>query len=164
MLLRLPKSWCKLLILLQNIYTKWTKLTWKKMCKAWKNVKYVCVSHTIIWNIQLYDMENHSHTSNEFNPSKKATKKKKQRKIPPLDLPMCQQLWWLDAGHHRSTCDHRTTRIFGPPNWGYPRPTYSGVREGLVLGKMKRWLFHWHVSGWGRGPQCINVIKLMSWW
>lgn len=62
-------------------------------------------------------------------------RKKKQRKIPPLDLPMCQQLWWLDAGHHRSTCDHRTTRILGPANWGYPWPTYGGAREGLGLEK-----------------------------
>lgn len=123
----------------------------------------MCVSHTIIWNIQLYDMENHSHTSTEFNPSKKATKKKKQRKIPPLDLPMCQPLWWLDAGHHRSTCDHRTTRILGPPNWGYPRPTYSGVREGLGLGKMD--MYYFTACLWvGEGPpmyKCYQIDELM---
>lgn len=80
---------------------------------------------------------------------------------------MCQQLWWLDAGHHQSTCDHRTTRILEPPNWGYPRPTYSGVREGLGSEKMKRLLIHCMLVGGGGGrggPQCINlnVIKIVD--
>lgn len=94
---------------------------------------------------------------------RKQRKKKKQRKIPPLDLPMCQPLWWLDAGHHRSTCDHRTTRILGPPNWGYPRPTYSGVREGLGLGKMD--MYYFTACLWvGEGPpmyKCYQIDELM---
>ena len=59
---------------------------------------------------------------------------------------------------HMTPCWHIFFGIF----WGYPRPTNSGVCEGLVRGpfiNMNRLLFYWHRGAWGIPPHAANVLR-----